>query len=147
MTQNDYQYLIEKLPHRGSMRLIDSVIRVDRNSAEAKTRINGLRAELFGRDSEIETYVGVELIAQAAALPLIYRSEDRKEHKGMIVQVRSFRSYPNKIDTAADLTTSCEVELMLDEKVASVKGRVMNEEAVVCEGVITLAMQKASIDE
>lgn len=138
--------MIEKLPHEGKMRLIDSIVSVDRSSVVTKTRIDRTRTELFGQGSEIESYVGIELIAQAAALPLIYRSEDRKEHQGMIVQVRSFHAYPSPIDASKVLTTSCEVELLLDERVASVKGQVMNGETVVCEGVITLAMQVASID-
>lgn len=146
MAASDYQHLIEKLPHRGKMRLIDSVARVDRGSVETSTQINQERAEFFGNGSEIESYVGVELIAQSAALPLIYRSEKCKDHEGMIVQVRSFRSYQNRIKASAGLATQCEVELMMDERVASVKGRVLRGESLVCEGVITLAMQVASID-
>ncbi len=141
MNKNEDEDLIRRLPHVGRMRLVDSIVRIDKDSAETRTQLNPSRIELFGRENEVETYLGIELIAQSSALPLIYRTGDRKEHQGMIVQVRSFRSYSILIDASAGLTTRCTVELMLDEKVASATGQVLNGESIVCEAVITLAMK------
>ena len=137
-TKNDE--LLDKLPHRGSMRLLDSVVSVDDREVETETRIDALRASLFGYDGKVESYLGIELIAQSAAMPLIFAAEEGKEHAGMIVQVRSFRSYGDAIAGYPVLRTRCEVELMLDGKVASVKGSVFHEEAKVCDAVLTLAV-------
>jgi len=72
MNANEHKHLSEKRPQRGKMWLIDSIVRVDRNTVETSTQI---RPEFFGNGSKTESYLGVALIAQSVALPLIYRCE------------------------------------------------------------------------
>lgn len=123
------------------MGLIDTVVRVDARSVETRSKIDENRAKLFGVKSKVESYIGIELIAQSAAMPLIYNAKEGEGHAGVIAQVRSFRSYSPAIEDYPILTTRCEVELMLDGKVASVKGAVFFGEVPVCEAVLTLAIQ------
>ena len=144
MTRSLHDELIGKLPHRGPMLLVDSVISVDANSVETETRIDGARADLFGRDGEVESYLGIELIAQSAALPLIHDSEGQEAHAGVIVQVRSFRSMDRIVEKEPVLRTRCEVELMLDGRVASVRGAVSCGGRQICEGTLTLAVQEVA---
>lgn len=140
MEPTRHDALIEKLPHRGAMLLIDSILRVDKTSVETVTTIDAERAELFGFKGDVGSYLGVELIAQSAAFPLIFESSEGKEHAGMIVQVRSFESYVVLPQPNLVLRTQCEVELVLDGKVASVKGAVFQGERCLCAAVLTLAI-------
>lgn len=139
MSPPDLNALIQKLPHRGSMRLLDSVESVTERTATTFTEIDAARATLFCGES----YVGVELIAQSAALPLILTSEPGKEHAGMIVQLRSFSSHFESLPLGSMLKTDCEVELLMDDKIAAVRGTVTWGGNLVCEAAITLAIQSS----
>lgn len=143
MDRGKYDGLIGKLPHRGAMRWVDSILALDSRSVETETRVDTARAALFGRDGTIESYLGIELVAQSAAFPLIYDDEGDTEHAGMIVQVRSFEAFGYPVEHWPVLRTSCEVELLLDGKVASVRGRVFEAERCLCEAVLTLAVGEA----
>ncbi|MDQ8186369.1 hypothetical protein [Pelagicoccus sp. SDUM812002] len=140
MDRNKYHGLIEKLPHRGAMRLIDSISALDSRTVETETRVDETRTALFGRDGKVETYLGIELVAQSAAFPLIYDDSGDEEHMGMIVQVRSFESFCSPETAMPVLRTTCEVDLLLDGKVASVRGKVFEGETCLCEAVLTLAV-------
>lgn len=140
MSPSSFKTLIDKLPHRGGMLLIDAIVHIDESSVEALTNIDARRLELFGEGGKLESYVGVELMAQAAALPVIWSCKEEKDHAGVIAQVRSFQSYESKIDCKEALRTSCSIELLMDGKIGSVKGLVRSGETKICEGVLTLAM-------
>lgn len=142
MAYSNSDDLIKLLPHRGVMRLIDSVVSVDETTVETRTVINEKRAHLFGNEGNIEAYLGVELIAQSAALPILFNSPEQA-HRGVITQVQSFQAYGNVAAKNPVLSTRCTVELLLDGLIASVTGTVLHEQNVVCESVITLSIQGA----
>ncbi len=137
--------LIEQLPHRGQMRLIDSVSHVDAHSAETATQWDARRAGLHSPEAPLSAYFGVELIAQSAALPLIFAASEGTAHQGMIVQVKSFRAYGTMPAGELSLTTRCSVERLLDGKLASVTGQVFCAEVLCCEATITLALREEGV--
>ncbi len=140
MDRTKYDDLIGKLPHRGAMRLVDRILSVDAGTVETETRVDAARGALFGKEGAVGSYLGIELIAQSAAFPLICGESEEKEHTGMIVQVRSFEAFRAATAAFPVLRTRCAVELMLDGKVASVKGKVFEGDACLCEAVLTLAV-------
>lgn len=137
--RNEFDSLLAKLPHEGAMLLIDSIVRVESGFVETETRIDAARAALFRFGDGLGSYLGIELIAQSAAFPLMM-DDLEKEHKGMIVQVRSFEAMGRASCALPLLRTQCEVELMLDGRVASVRGTVFEKERRLCEAVLTLAV-------
>lgn len=139
MAKIDYDHLIQFLPHQGPMRLIDSVIRLEGMSVETSTLLDSSRAGMFGNGSGVESCLGIELLAQSAAIPMMASAESGK-HGGMIIQVQSFKSHRSLNDVETRLTTKCRVELMMDGTVALVTGEVWADDFPLCEGKILLAV-------
>ena len=140
MPTDPIQALIEQLPHRGQMRLIDSVLHVDAHSAETATQFDARRSGIRPLEAPLSAYFGVELIAQSAALPFIFAAGEGTAHQGMIVQVKSFQAYGVMPAGERSLTTRCTVERLLDGQLASVTGQVFCDNTLCCEATLTLAL-------
>lgn len=141
MPPNEFSDLVARLPHRGPMCLIDSLIQLDERSVEALTQFTEERLEFLGIESKVDSYWGIELIAQAGVLPLIAGALRGNTHTGVIIQVKSFHSFISEIIEPATLTTRCSSELLLNGSVASVRGSVSLGKTLICEAEITLSMQ------
>jgi predicted hotdog family 3-hydroxylacyl-ACP dehydratase len=142
MIPTDYSGILEKLPHRGPMRLVDEILSLDGTSVVTNTRMDDKRLKFLGSDLPVGTYWGIELIAQSGALPLIATIGNGKAHAGVIVQVKSFRSFVLEIEEPAILTTRCSAELQLEGTIASIRGSVFAEDVLLCEASLMLAMQE-----
>lgn len=123
------------------MRLVDSVVSVDECSAITMTCFDAKRDWLKDGRSQLASYIGVELIAQSAALPLLYMSSEGEAHSGMIVQVKIFQSHELLLRPNPTLQTKCNIELALDGTVAIVKGEVLYDGEIYCEGTLLLSVQ------
>lgn len=143
MMPSDFNSLIDRLPHVGAMRLIDSVSELNALSARTVTVFDERRATIRPLDEPVADYLGIELVAQSAALPLICSSREDEVHRGMIVQVKSFQSYGLQLDGVVQLETHCQVESLLDGKMAAVDGQVFSSGELCCEVKLTLALEVA----
>ena len=65
------QAIIDRLPHREPMRLIQKVQKLSANETVCETIVNEQIARLFSKDGQVDCLVAIELIAQSAAIPLI----------------------------------------------------------------------------
>lgn len=136
------QSLIERLPHREPMRLIHRIARVDANSATCETIANAAIAQLFAHPDGVDPLIGVELLAQSAAIPLIATQDADTTMAGMLVQVRNFTTHPIAIAVNSLLKTEVAIETLAESNFVIAKGTVTYDGGTVCQGTITLAVQK-----
>jgi len=140
MDQNGYNYLLDRLPHSGSMRLIDTVLMIEGHTAETETMINENRVKHFGCEGRIETYIGVEMIAQTAAISLIFESDEWTDRGGVIMQVKSFCSKSTPVAGFPVLKTRSRLELLMGGRIALIKGGVTCAGNPFCEAILMLGM-------
>lgn len=137
----DNNKLLDRLPHKARMLLIDKVLQVDGVEAVTETDFGPGRSWLMMDDQSFPIHLGVELIAQTSALSLIMPENGAETHSGMIIQVRSFQVYQSPARWPIRVRTRAGVNLVLGGRVATVIGEVHEGDRILCRGVLTLSVQ------
>lgn len=126
------------------MRLIHRIASVDQQQAACETIADQSIATLFPSNDGVDTCVGVELIAQSAAIPLLLDHEGGAPMQGMLVQIRRFESYQRSVPLGSMLVTKTNLEELAEGAFTMAHGSVFLGEQLICEGTITLAIQPTS---
>ncbi len=71
---SEYDWIFDRIPHRGPMRFLDEVVRVDAESIRTRTTLRD--NFLMAREGSVSTLVAIELFAQSAAAQLAFRTAD-----------------------------------------------------------------------
>ncbi len=108
---------IERLiPHRGRMKLVDQIIRVDDNSAETESLVTD-GWPLF-QDDAVSPLVLIELAAQTAAICIgwnkLQETGVHGEGRGWLVGIKSADFYTDKIPRNANILTRARINFSLD---------------------------------
>jgi len=135
----DLKGLIEHLPQAGRMRLVDEVCRVDEAGVETRTRFED-RGWLLDAAGVVPPHVGIELVAQSAALLLVRRSGADRPVRGVIARLKDFRASGLSIESGAGVRTVCEVAWHREAGAVSVSGSVCHDGAEWCVASLTLSL-------
>lgn len=134
--------LLSRLPHQPPMRLINEVVAVGRGSAVCRATVGRELCQLFGDGQSMDSYAGIEIIAQAAAIAA--GGEDQgTARSGMLIQVGRFSSTLARIPCGSILTSEVSVDVGMDGSVGSVKGELHLEGSPVCSAKLTLAIDRS----
>ena len=137
------QAIIDRLPHREPMRLIQKVQKLSANETVCETIVNEQIARLFSKDGQVDCLVAIELIAQSAAIPLIGKqTPDTAPMAGMLIQIKNYSITQRSIPINSTLNTRVTVEVQPDSVFVMANGQVSFNNTVICEGSVTLAVQQ-----
>lgn len=139
---SEYDQLMRRLPHQPPMRMIDEILEASAEGAQCLARASQERCELFGDGSNLDTYAGVEMLAQTAAVALSVNGEGDKPGQGMLIQVAKFEAERPRVPRGSTLRCVCSVELGMEGQLGLAKGQVTLEGELVCEAKLTLAIGK-----
>ena len=134
--------LLSRLPHQPPMRLISEVVEVGPGSAVCRTQVDRVLCELFGDGESMDSYAGIEIIAQAAAIAAGGEA-DGKARSGMLIQVGRFSSIRARVPVGSVLVIRVSVELGMEGRVGSVNGEVFIDGSPVCSAKLTLAIDRS----
>jgi predicted hotdog family 3-hydroxylacyl-ACP dehydratase len=100
------------IPHRGAMRLIDRVLRVDAEHvlAEVEVPFDGL----FVRDGGVPAWIGIEYMAQAVAAWAGHRARGHGgiPQPGLLLGTRRYETRCDAFPSGARLEIEAQVELV-----------------------------------
>ena len=92
------------LPHRGKMKLLDSVIDVNNTSATCQVTINK-ESLFFNHDiNGIYSWVGIEFMAQTTAVFASFQHRAEKAKIGFLISVRKFSAERPSFELGETLT-------------------------------------------
>lgn len=138
------QALIDSLPHQPPMRLIHTVIAVTANTATCETEVDdSIKALFLAANDQVDSCVGVELMAQSSAIPLIHQQDEGQEMQGMLVQVKTFEVLQSSVPVGSKLITKIELEDLENSSFVIAHGETFLGDTLICKGSITLAVQSA----
>jgi predicted hotdog family 3-hydroxylacyl-ACP dehydratase len=105
------------IPHRGRMRLIDTIVRVDRKQAVARATVKESWPLLSG--NAVSALVLVELAAQTAGVCIGWHEKmktdgPKTKAAGWLVGIKKAGFYVEKIPVGTCLTTQSEIHLVVD---------------------------------
>ena len=114
----DYTKEIENLiPHRGRMKLIDTIITVDQKHAGTRATVKANWPLLSG--DSVSTIVLIELAAQTAGICIGWTEKmktdgPKKKAEGWLVGIKNARFYVDKIPLDTCITTRSENHLVVE---------------------------------
>ena len=120
------------IPHRGSMRLVDTAIVTSDTTTETKSVVRARWPLCTG--PAVSTIIAVELVAQTASVQIGWRRRDVEAQggRGMLVGVRAARFLTPTIPIGTHLTT--EIRLLRELfNYAIFKGTVSDAQGVLAE--------------
>ncbi len=130
---NNIKEIENLIPHRGPMRLIDTILTVDRK--QAVTRATVKESWPFFADKAVSPIVLVELAAQTAGVCIGWNEKmktDGPETKaaGWLVGIKKARFYDEKISLGTCITTQSEIHLVVDNYKETAATASINQKAV-----------------
>lgn len=134
--------LLERLPHKPPMRLLDKVIEASAARAICATEMDTRKAALFGdARGGIRACIGIELIAQAAAIAMASAIENGAPQRGRLAAIKSFSCDRPSFGIGERARVEVAVEERAPENpLASVSGLVSQNGIRVCEAILLLAI-------
>ena len=140
MTTKDLNALIERLPHRPPMRMIDAVVEAATGRAVCLVRVADELCRLFGDGTQANAYCAIEALAQAAAIALAFGETENAPQQGMLVQVGKFESAVESFEKGSTLRLEVNVDLGLGGTYALVNGQVFAGDRALCSAKLSIAV-------
>ena len=114
----DYTKEIENLiPHRGRMKLIDTIITVDQKHAGTRATVKANWPLLSG--DSVSTIVLIELAAQTAGICIGWNEKmktdgPKRKAEGWLVGIKKAHFYIDKIPLGTGITIRSDIHLIID---------------------------------
>ena len=130
--------VVDYLPHRAPMLLLDRVIQVSDERVVCEVTINhhGVLAPFLNTQGELPAWFGVEIMAQTVGVWSGFHARqrgDRDIRPGMLLGGRGYRAAAATF--AADSTLRVEMHLLMrDDKLGSFEGEIRSQDAVLASG-------------
>ena len=134
--------LIYRLPHKPPMRFVSETLEADASGATCKCIVNDDLCRLFGDGDTLDTYSGIEILAQTSAIALAFDSSDQKPHAGMLMQVGKFESFISRVPKNSILIATTKIEKGLDGRVIIAKGSISLKDKTVCQAKLSIAIDR-----
>lgn len=111
--------LYDLIPHREPMLLIDRVVRVAADSAEAEVRIHP-QASFFQTDQGVPAWIGLEYMGQTAALIAGYQLQQglTRPHLGFLLGTRQYSMSTSWFSDGDLLQVECQQAAVTGEHLA-----------------------------
>lgn len=126
------------IPHRGAMRLLDRVLRVEGDIAEAEVDVpfDGL----FVQDGQVPSWIGIEYMAQTVAAWAGARERDRggAPRAGLLLGTRRYVAHCDGFPSGARLQVAAECELIGSNGLGQFHCRITLDGAVMAESRISV---------
>jgi len=131
----DHQEIAARIPHQGSMCLLDRVIdwneqKIECSAISHQTADNPLR-----RNNRLGAAIGIEYAAQAMAVHgALLAARETAPKKGMITRVQRITLYAERLDDCPDALRITAERLMGDERVVRYGFELRCGERILIEG-------------
>ena len=130
--------LEQMLPHKSPMVLVDRLISNNSNSAILQATIRG---DYPFTNGSIGTWVGLELMAQSAAVlaKLTKHASSDKASLGFLLGSRGFTAHVPEFTPGQKVMVEIELDPVEGQIMVNARGRVKDQNGqVICEGSLTL---------
>ena len=126
------------IPHRGAMRLLDRVLRVEGDTVEAEVEVpyDGL----FVRDGQVPSWVGIEYMAQAVAAWAGTRERGRGgvPRAGLLLGTRRYEAHCDGFPSGARLHVRADCELIGSNGLGQFHCRITRDGTLLAESRISV---------
>lgn len=116
--------LITQLPHQPPMRMIHAVLEASSERSVCLARVDQDLLRLWGDGAGVASYVGIEMVAQTAAIGLGIEGEGSRPLSGALVQVSHYEAVAATIAAGEELKVEAEIDQGLDGRYAVVRGQI-----------------------
>lgn len=134
--------MIQRLPHRPPLRMISEVLEVERCRAVCVAEVDASLCSLWGDGRNAFAYVGVELLAQTAAIAIGCVDEEAGPQSGMLVQVRRLALLRQELPLGSKVRCEVAVDLGLEGRFAVARGECFLGDEKIVEAQLSLAIER-----
>lgn len=130
--------VLELIPHRPPMLLINQIVSLSSTESKARVLIDE-QTPFYQPDKGVPTWIGLEYMGQTAALIAGFQQREgtTKPHRGFLMGSRKYQTERDYFELSENLIISCQEAALVGESLATFNCTIITQES---EQIVAKAM-------